>query len=539
MTFTIALFIVVGAGLIIAAPRPTRRRAFGCAALAQLTLLGWLCAHVGSVVDGRIRTERLFTLPWLGFAFDLRLDGLSLTMAFVVAIVGLAMCAYAAGYFPDNHPGSARLAGLSVLFSASMLGVVFADNIVLLYLAWLGMTLVSYALIGFLGNRRSRAAARKSLLITGIGGLALLAGLIVLAIETHSTTLSTILRSNPTNDAVTAVALLGVILGAATKSAQFPFHSWLPDAMEAPTPISAFLHASAMVKCGVYLIARFAILGNPTDLWRPVVLAIGIASMIYGGIRAVRERDLKVLLAFGTVSQLGMLFVLFGIGTPATDRAAWMELVAHAGFKAAMFMVVGIIERNTGTRTIGEIPPIGPGWTAVRVAAVVATASMVGIPLFAGSVGKEAAYAALLHASFTGRWLTVAAILMAACLTMAYGWRFVLATSTRRYERGLGRSEAAPLSGPVAMPRWFFMSPPVALALCGLALGIATPWVDDLAGVATVHLGTFGPGLHLEVFRGVGLPLAFSLTAYLVGTAWAFLGDGVSFARFRSARVRV
>ncbi len=360
---------------------------------------------------------------------------------------------------------------------------------------------------------------RRALLITGPGGVALLAGLLLLAHQVGSTEVTTIVHAAPAHSALVVVALVGILLGAFTKSAQFPFHSWLPAALDAPTPISAFLHASTMVKCGIYLIARFALLGSAFAFWLPTVLAVGVVSMFVGGYRAIRARDLNLLLAFGTVNQLGLLVVLFGIGTAATDRAAWMLLVAHAGFKSSMFMVVGIVERNTRTNVIGAIPRLGRDWRGLQVAAAIAAASMVGIPTMAGAVGKDASYVALLHSSFTGHRLTIAAIIISASCAAAYGWRFV---------RGIGvfggtDTGADPTTDPPAPPLASFVIPMLALALAGPALGWAAGWVDQLAAAAVQDLGVGGAAISLKVFYGFGLPLAFSLTGFTLGGLWVVL----------------
>ncbi len=523
MILCLVVFGVIGTGLGVSSSRLHRRVAFACSAAAQCTLLAWLGWHLDSIVDGRVQTEHLGSIPSLGLTFDLRLDGLSTTLALVIGVVGLAMCVYAVDYFADDHPGSARLAGLSTLFAGSMLGVVLADDVALFYAFWVAMTVLSYLLIGHLGYAEARAAARRALVTTGLGGLCLLAGLIILAAQAHSRRLSVIEHAPLAPTATVVIALVLILVGACTKAAQVPFHAWLPAALDAPTPISAFLHASTMVKCGIYVVARFALVGNRCTFWTPTVVAVGIISMLYGGFRAVTQSDVKLLLAYGTVNQLGLLVVLFGIGTPGTDRAAWVLLVAHAGFKAAMFMIAGVIERpDVGAPTKSKVPR--RAWRILQIAAILATASMVGIPTFAGAVGKETAYVALLSEPFAGHFVVIGAIVASATLTVAYGWRFLATVRDPSQDTTPARAFGpGPTQGSRPGAQWGFVASASVLALGGLALGWAAPGVDHLAGVALRALAVAPTTFHLQVFYGFGWPLVFSLIAFTLGSVWAYL----------------
>ena len=235
--------------------------------------------------------------------------------------------------------------------------------------------------------------------------------------------MSEILADPPGGTGVT-VGLVCVAIGAFTKSAQYPFHSWLPGAMAAPTPVSAYLHSATMVKAGVYLLGRFAPVFALTAPWRPLVLGVGLLTMIAGGLRALRQYDLKLLLAHGTVSQLGFLVVLFGAGTPAATQAGIVLLIAHALFKSAAFMVVGIVDHQAGTRDVRALPTLLAGWLPTKTVAVVSAASMAGVPLLLGFVAKESAYAAFTDGPFSASALVLAGIVAGSTLTVAYSARF-------------------------------------------------------------------------------------------------------------------
>jgi multicomponent Na+:H+ antiporter subunit A len=516
----LAVYAAVGLVLLALGPRVGRRTAFSLSAIAPIVTVAWLVPHLRAVQRGTVATAHLGWVPQLGLNVDLRLDGMGATMALVVTGVGVVVCLYSMAYFPDGFPGSTRLAGLSVLFAGAMVGLVLADNVYFLYTCWELTTITSYFLIGHHHDRpRARAAALQALLTTAAGGFAMLAGFVLLARGAGSTRLSTILRAPLPHDATTAAALVLVLLGAFTKSAQYPFHAWLPGAMEAPTPVSAYLHSATMVKGGVYLVARFAPLGVPFGFWRPTVVAVGLASMIFGGLRALRQRDLKLLLAFGTISQLGLLVVLFGLGTLEAARAAWMLLVAHAAFKASLFMVVGVIDRDTGTRTIGEIPPLGAGWWRLRIGAAAAAASMVGFPLFAGFVGKEAALTALLHGRFGGNLIVAIGVAIGSALTWAYGLRFLLGAFRHPTVEPEPTDEPTIITAPLAAPGWMFVAPALLLAAAGLALGLAASPLDGFAGSVARGLVSGSSSVHLAIWHPPGMPLVLSVLAIVGGVA--------------------
>jgi multicomponent Na+:H+ antiporter subunit A len=288
MTAVLVLFAVVGLALV-AAGRRLGRRAFLVGAVAPAVATAWLVAQLPDVADGATRTATAEWVPALGLSLDLRLDGVAMTMSLIVAGIGVLVAAYAAAYFRPGTADLGRLAGLLVLFGGAMLGLVQADNLLLLYTFWELTTVTSYLLIG---NRHedptARGAALQALLTTGAGGLAMLAGFVLLGQAAGTYQLSELAQGPvPTGTAVN-VALVLVLLGAFTKSAQYPFSAWLPAAMTAPTPVSAYLHAATMVKAGVYLVARLAPLFAAAAVWRPLVVTVGLATLVLGGLRALR-----------------------------------------------------------------------------------------------------------------------------------------------------------------------------------------------------------------------------------------------------------
>jgi multicomponent Na+:H+ antiporter subunit A len=512
----LAVFAVVGLGLVAFGSR-LGRRALLVGTIPMIAATVWVATKLDQVARGPV-TDRSGWVGGLDLTLDLRLDGLSATMSLIITAVGVGVLLYAAQYFAPDARDVGRLAGLLVLFAGSMLGLVQADHVLVLYTCWELTSITSFLLIG---NRhteaRARAAALHALLVTGAGGLAMFGGLVVIAHEAGTYRLSEILEHPPEDSTTMTVALLLVLAGAFTKSAQYPFHAWLPGAMAAPTPVSAYLHSATMVKAGVFLVARLAPIFAAADVWRPLVLTTGCCTLVFGGLRALRQHDLKLLLAFGTVSQLGLLMVLFGAGTPGTATAGWVLLLAHAAFKGALFMVVGVIDHQTGTRDTRHIPPLRRGWRPVEVVTVLAAGSMAGVPLGAGFVAKELAYDGLLDGGFTGSALVLAVTVAGSMLSVAYAARFywgAFVVPRRRPPQGDGP--------PPEAPSLTFLAPAGVLAAAGLVLGVVPGMADRLLGASLGGFGGQAADVHLSLWHGFGLPLGLSLLTLAGGTAIAF-----------------
>ncbi|HZR14856.1 MAG TPA: hydrogen gas-evolving membrane-bound hydrogenase subunit E [Acidimicrobiia bacterium] len=494
---------------------------FPVAVVAPAVTIGWIATCLGRVLDGHPVTQRVTWVAGLDLSMDLRLDGLSATMTLVVAAIGVLVLAYAACYARRETPDTGRLAALLLLFAGAMVGLVLADDLFALYAFWEITSVTSYLLIGTdHRDAEARAAALQALLVTGAGGLAMLAGLVVLAQHTGTSTISGLAAHGVPGGGATTAALVLVLAGAFTKSAQYPFHAWLPGAMAAPTPVSAYLHSATMVTAGVYLIARLAPVVAGAGVWRSLVLTVGAVTLLAGALRALRQDDLKLLLAFGTVSQLGLMVVLFGAATPAASTAGWVLLVAHAAFKAALFMVVGILDRCAGTRDVRRMPALDGRWRVVEAVTLLALVSMVGVPLGMGFVAKESAYDALGRAPFAGAHVLLAVVIVGSMLTVAYGARFYVATFVRP------RRERRPVGpGGPGVPSLPFVAPAALLALAGLVLGVAPSLADPLVTATARALGEPSATVHLAFWHGWTVTLALSALTLAGGATVAAL-DG-------------
>lgn len=500
---------------VLGGARRLRRWGLLLGGLAPALTFVWVASRAGDVLDGEVVDARAAWVPQLGLHLDLRLDSFALLMIVLVSGIGTLVFAYGWRYFGATEKAG-RVGGLLTLFAGSMLGVVLADNLLMLYVCWELTSVTSYLLIGIDDAKpEARRAALHALLVTGMGGLAMLAGFVVLGNEAGTFRLSEVLAEPPQGTA-TGVALGLILLGAFTKSAQYPFHSWLPDAMVAPTPISAYLHSAAMVKAGVYLVARLAPVFGDVGAWRPVVVIVGLVTMVAGGVRALRPHDLKQLLAFGTISQLGFLMVLLGIGEPEATAAGCALLLAHGLFKAALFMVVGIVDHEAHTRDIRELPVLAGGWQLARVVALISAASMAAVPPLAGFVAKEEAYAALVDGTSVER-LVLVGIVVGSVFTVAYSLRFVAALV--RPDLIADRADRGELShGP---SRWF-VAPAVVLAAGSVVLGMFPMLWSDLIDQAARALDPRS-GTHLALWHGFSIPLVLSVCT-LAGGALLFLG---------------
>ncbi len=529
MTPTLVLFGVVGALLISFGAR-LGRGALLLGAVPMVCSLVWTAAHVGGVIDGDEVFEHLTWVQGLGLGLDLRLDGLAATMTLIVSGIGVLVMWYASRYFSRTAADLGRLAGLLVLFAGAMVGVVQADHLLLLYTCWEVTSITSYLLIGNQHtDAAARAAALHALLVTTAGGLAMLGGFVLLGQATGTYRLSELAFIDLENSPQVTAAMVLILIGAFTKSAQYPFHSWLPGAMAAPTPVSAYLHSATMVKAGVFLVARiapFAAVAVP--VWRPLVIVVGLVTLIVGGLRALRQNDLKLMLAFGTVSQLGLMTVLFGAGTAEATTAGWVLLVAHALFKAALFMVVGVVDHQTGTRDRRRIPALGRDWWWLEAATILSAASMAGLPLLFGFIAKEGAYTAMTGGPFPGSSWVLAGLVAGSMLTVAYATTFWWSVFPGPRRRASGAwipsptdADGSPL--PVTAPTWAFGGTTVLLALASLVLGLVPKLADDL-GTAVLRGVSFEGFVHLSIWHGLGLPLALSVVT-IAGGLLLFLGQ--------------
>ncbi len=509
------LHLVLGTGIVAAGDR-LGRRGFAIAAIAPLVSLGWLATRAGDAIDGEPASQRIEWIPQLDLALELRLDALGVVMVGLVSGIGLLVCIYAVGYFSHPKPGTARLAGLLTLFAGAMLGVVLSDHLLALFVFWELTSVTSYLLIGNDDtNPRTRDSALNALLITGAGGLALLAGLVLIGQAADTYRMSELVAAAPSGTTV-EVGVVLVLVGAFTKSAQLPCAGWLPGAMVAPTPISTYLHAATMVKAGVYLVARLSPALADVGSWRTLVLVVSSATMIVGGWRALRQHDLKLLLAYGTVSQLGFMMLLFGMGASALAQAGVIVLLAHGAFKAALFMVVGIVDHQVGTRDVRRLHGFGTAWRPIVVVSVLAAASMAGFPPLLGFIAKEKGLDAALDGDFGGATALVVVLVVGSILTFAYSGRFVLGVMGR-----LGTDEHEPATPTAPAPTWSFAGPAVLLAAFSLAAGVAPVLVDELVRAGTTAIDAAAK--PKDVVLWAGFNTAFVLSLVIIGAGAALV----------------
>jgi multicomponent Na+:H+ antiporter subunit A len=492
------------------------RRAFPVIALVPLAAFVWTVSRSEAVADGRTLTQSITWIPVLDLQLSFAMGTLQWLLALVVSGIGAVVLFYCTWYFGDDQPGLASFSGTFTAFAGSMLGLVLADNLLLLFVFWELTTIFSYLLIGFDPSRRAgRQAALQALVVTTFGGLAMLVGILLLGDASGSYQATRILADPPSGTTVSvAVALL--LVGAITKSALVPFHFWLPSAMAAPTPVSAYLHAAAMVKAGVYLVALLAPAFAGVAGWRPLLLSLGVATMVLGAWRALRQYDLKLLLAYGTVSQLGFLVALLAVGTRDVALAGLAMLLAHALFKSALFLVVGILDHATGTRDLRQLSGVGRSAPVLLGVAVVAGASMAGVPPLTGFVAKEGVYGGLvqvaIHGDGTGLagwpgWAVVAGMLVGSTLTVTYTLRFLWGAFA--HKAGVPDTEVAPV-------RPGFVAAPGLLAVLSLLLGFLGHAETRLLRPYALSFPA-GPLEELALWHGINSGLLLSVLALLAG----------------------
>nr|WP_239523625.1 hydrogen gas-evolving membrane-bound hydrogenase subunit E [Geodermatophilus normandii] len=499
-----------------AAPLLSRRmgRNTGYLLAAGFVAVGGLLATAApTVLDGGTVTASWAWMPSLQVSFALRLDGLAGLFCLIVLGVGVMVMAYSARYVGDGER-TGVVYGLLTLFAGAMLGLVLAADVVVLYVFWELTTVCSFFLIGTAGQVAVRPG-RRALLITAAGGLALLIAVVMLSVVVGTTDLATILAEREEVLASPLAWPIGALIATAafSKSAQLPLHFWLPGAMVAMTPVSAYLHAATMVKAGIYLLMRTTPLFAGQPAWSALLLTVGLASAVAGAFMALREHDLKAILAQSTVSQLGLLIAVIGVGTPVALAAAMLHTFAHALFKATLFMLVGIIDKETGSRDIRELSGLRRVMPVTATVTGLAALSMAGVPPLLGFVSKEYLFQGLLEADFAPWAGPVAGALgvTASALTFAYGMRIVYGA----------------FGGPVRQPDLYepsaaFLAPVVLPAAAGLALG---PGIDLLNPVVTraaadvVYAGavpefSFWHGLSPEVLMSA-VTIAVGVTLFL------------------------
>lgn len=520
---TIGLFLpLAGAALAPLLTRALKQNAAWPLSLFLLVPFVILASRLPAVSSGSVLHGGFAWAPSFGLDFSWRLDGLSLTFALLISGIGTLIMLYSGGYL-KGHRDQGRFFSFILMFSAAMLGLVMSDNLLMLVVYWELTSVTSFLLIGFDHERAaSRRAAFQALAVTGGGGLFLLAGLLLAGRIAGVTDLSGLI-ANPgaiRDHALMGVALVLMLVGAFTKSAQFPFHFWLPNAMEAPTPVSAYLHSATMVKAGVYLLMRLYPVFGETPLWQVVLPLFGAVTLLVGAVLALRQTDLKLMLAYTTVASLGLLVMLTGIGSEKALEAAVLYLVAHAFFKGALFMLAGVIDHETGTRDITRLGGLGRAMPLTFAAALLAAFSMGGVPLFAGFMAKEEIYAAL-----TGEdWAPV--LLAAAIIGNAMMFATGFAIALKPFTGAKVETPRHAHDGPVLL-----MAGPLVLALGGLAAALfPAAWHAALTSPMASAIAAHPVELTISALPHPGLPLTLSLVTIALG-----IGLLLAFAAARRA----
>jgi multicomponent K+:H+ antiporter subunit A len=514
--------LLLGTTLAPLAARRSRAAAAWAAAAVTAAAFALLVAQAPTVIGGEAVH---YFRPWvgsLGLNIAFRLHGLGLLFAGLILGIGLLVILYAHYYLGEDDPAG-RFFGLLMLFMSSMLGIVLADNLLCLFVFWELTSLSSFLLIGYWNRRaESRQGARMALAVTGGGGLAMLAGFLVLGTAGGTFEISALeaARDRVQADPLFPVALVLVLLGAFTKSAQFPFHFWLPEAMAAPTPVSAYLHSATMVKAGIFLLMQlYPVLGG-SALFEYVVCTVGLTTFVFGAYVAVFKHDLKGLLAYSTVSHLGLIVFLIGLDSPLSSIAAVFHVVNHATFKASLFMAAGIIDHECGTRDMRRINGLFRYMPYTGTLAIVAAASMAGVPLLNGFLSKEMFFAEALELHHLGVLGAVApvAVTLGGAFGVAYSARFIHDVFFNGAPRDLPRTPHEP-------PRFMQAPVEVLVVVCvavGVLPGITVEGIVDIATADVLGAGTL-PEHSFALWHGFNVPLAMSALALALGLAfyWA------------------
>ncbi len=506
----------MGALLPLLAERGGRTLCAASAGVAPLIGLILLLGQRGTVFAGQTLTASYSWLPEIGINLSLRLDGLGFLFALLILGIGLLVILYARYYLSEQEP-MGRFFAFLLLFMGSMLGVVLAENLLLMMLFWELTSLSSFLLIGFWGSRSdARKGARMALTVTGGGGLALLAGVLLLGHIAGSFELTEVLAAGELirAHALYPLVLILILLGVFTKSAQFPFHFWLPHAMAAPTPVSAYLHSATMVKAGVFLLARLYPALAGTEWFFYLVSLSGLVTLLLGAGMALFQHDLKGLLAYSTISHLGLITLLFGLDSPLSNVAAVFHIINHATFKASLFMAAGIIDHETGSRDMRLINGMWKYLPHTAVLAIVASLAMAGVPLLNGFLSKEMFFGETLSQNLLGsfNWLVPAVATLAGVFSVAYSLRFIHDVFFN------GEPARLPKFPPHEPPRYMKVPVEILVFLC-LLVGMLPAYTVAplLAAAASASLGGQLPEYSLAIWHGFNLPLLMSVVALVGG----------------------
>jgi len=484
-------------------------------ALVPGSLFVYFAGFIPRISAGETVTQVYEWVPSIGANLTFHLDGLSLIFVLMITGIGALVFLYTSYYLKgDAHLD--RFYGYIAMFMAAMLGLVLSDNVISLFVFWELTSITSFFLIGYKNkDSGSRKAALVALTVTGVGGMLLFAGLLIMAAYSNTFSIQEMINSGVVfPDADWYLVILVLILGAAfTKSAQFPFHFWLPGAMKAPTPVSTYLHSATMVKAGIYILMRFTpALGN-TPEWNNTLMIVGGITMLYAAFHALFRTDMKSILAYSTIAALGIIVFLIGIGTEAALIAASVYILVHALYKATLFLVTGIIDHETGTRDVTRLAGLGKVMIPVAIAGFLAALSNAGVPPFFGFIGKELIYEASLEGTNMSVWLTVAAVITNILLLYAgylVGIKPFLGKPSPDFEKA-------------GMPHPFLWIPPLLLAILCIVFGIFPGLIENaLIRPAITAMGSVGYEFHLMLWHGFNTVLLLSAVTIAIGVVLCY-----------------
>ncbi|MCY2686285.1 putative monovalent cation/H+ antiporter subunit A [Salinimicrobium sp. TH3] len=478
--------------------------------LVPLALFLYFLSFLPRVSGGEVIRQNIEWVPSLGLNLNFALDGLSLLFSLLITGIGFLVFAYTAAYL-KGHDYLDRFYGYLGMFMGAMLGLVLSDNLLSMFIFWELTSISSFFLIGFNNtSEASRKSAVLALAITGSGGFLLLAGALLLGgvAGTYSIT-EMVGLSDSIVQSEYYLWIVILIFGAAfTKSAQFPFHFWLPGAMKAPTPVSTYLHSATMVKAGIYLLLRFTPVLGGEEIWNTTLIIVGGITMFYAAVHTLFRTDLKGVLAYSTISVLGILVFLIGLGTQYALTAAAVYIIVHALYKATLFLVTGIIDHEAGTRDVTRLAGLRKVMLPVAIAGFLAALSSAGMPPFVGFVGKDLVYESTLQ---MGSWSIVLTIIAIATniLVLYAGFVAGIKPFTGKLPEGLSK---------VHLPSFLMWLPPVILAVLGLVVGIFPALIDGpLVKPVVDAVGMAGSEVHLKLWHGFNLVLGLSALTLAVG----------------------
>src|SRR4051794_34245234 len=511
----IVLLPFLGACVPPLTARSGRNVCAGATAAVTLAALLLLLARAPAVFSGQVIAWGVPWVPQIGLSFSFFIDGLGLFFAALILGIGLLIILYARFYLSREDP-IAKFYAFLLLFQGAMVGIVLSDNLLLLIVFWELTSLTSFLLIGYWRHLpQARQGARMALLVTGGGGLALIGGMLILGQVAGSYQLSEVLARGAVvqTSPLYVPALLLILIAAFTKSAHFPFHFWLPHAMAAPTPVSAYLHSATMVKAGVFLMARLWPVLSGTEEWFWIVGSIGICSLVVGAYAAMFHDDLKGLLAYSTISHLGLITLLLGLNSPLAAVAAVFHMMNHATFKASLFMAAGIIDHETGTRDVRRLNGLFKVMPITATLALVASAAMAGVPLLNGFLSKEMFFAETVYISSLP-WVEFGlplVAMLAGIFAVVYSLRFSVDIFFGPLSADLPRTPHEP-------PRWMRVPVELLVFAC-LVVGVAPALsvAPFLAAAALPVVGDRLPQYSLSLWHGFNAPMIMSLVAITGG----------------------